>query len=87
MLDRTPDRLSGGQRHRIALARALAAVPAAVVCDETLASLDHATARLVLDALDAWRRATGSAVLLITHQDEVTARADRVLTLSGERLE
>ncbi|TDC55950.1 ABC transporter ATP-binding protein [Actinomadura sp. KC345] len=87
VLDRTPDRLSGGQRHRVVLARALAAVPSAVVCDETLASLDHTTVRLVLDVLDAWRRATGSAVLLITHQDEVAARADRVLTLSGGRLE
>ncbi|MFI0352568.1 ABC transporter ATP-binding protein [Actinomadura sp. 9N407] len=87
VLDRTPDRLSGGQRHRVMLARALAAVPAVVVCDETLASLDRTTARLVLGALDAWRRTTGSAVLLITHHDEVAAHADRVLTLSGERLE
>ncbi|MFB4313969.1 ABC transporter ATP-binding protein [Actinomadura sp. 21ATH] len=86
VLDRTPDRLSGGQRHRVVLARALAAVPDVLVCDETLAALDRTTTGLVLGALDAWRRATGSAVLLITHHDEVTAHTDRVLTLSGERL-
>jgi peptide/nickel transport system ATP-binding protein len=85
-LDRTPDQLSGGQRHRIALARALAAGPTALVCDETLAALDHVTAQQILDTLDGLRRDTGLPVLLITHQDRVARRADRILTLHEGRL-
>ncbi|GIG40597.1 ABC transporter ATP-binding protein [Cellulomonas phragmiteti] len=86
VLDRTPDRLSGGQRHRVALACALAADPAVLVCDETTAALDGATARLVLDALDDVRAATALPIVLVTHQDAVAARADRVLALRDGRL-
>lgn len=86
VLDRTPDRLSGGQRHRVALARALAAGPAALVCDETTAALDAATRRRLLDLLDHLRDLAGPPILLMTHQDDVAARADRVLTLTEGRL-
>ncbi|GAA2107098.1 ATP-binding cassette domain-containing protein [Streptomyces synnematoformans] len=85
--DRTPQLLSGGQRHRVALARALAAAPAVLVCDETTASLDRASTGLVLDALDRLRHDAGVPVLLITHQDAVAARADRILTLAEGRLQ
>ncbi|NLU79138.1 ABC transporter ATP-binding protein [Micromonospora sp. HNM0581] len=80
LLDRTPDRLSGGQRHRAALARAVAAVPTALVCDESTASLDRDTESRVLDSLDGLRR-DGTAVLLITHSDRVATRTDRILTI------
>lgn len=85
-LERTPDRLSGGQRHRAALARALAARPDMLVLDETLAALDRSTALLVLDTLEDWRGINCAPVLLITHQDAVADRADRVLTLSERRI-
>ncbi len=85
LLDRTPDRLSGGQRHRVALARAVAAAPAVLVCDESTASLDQDTEARVLDTLDGLRR-DGTAILLVTHSDRVAARADRVLTLHEGRL-
>lgn len=86
VLDRCADQLSGGQRHRVALARAVAAGPAVLVCDETTAALDHAGAQRILDALDTLRHETGLPVLLITHQDSVADRADRVLTLEEGRL-
>ena len=86
VLDRTPDQLSGGQRHRNALARALAAGPSALVCDETTAALDHDSAQQILDTLDQLRNDTGLPVLLITHQDPVARRADRILTLQEGRL-
>jgi peptide/nickel transport system ATP-binding protein len=85
LLDRTPERLSGGQRHRAALARAVAAAPAVVVCDESTASLDHDTETHVLETLDGLRR-DGTAILLVTHSDRVAARADRVLTIHEGRL-
>ncbi|MCL3861705.1 ABC transporter ATP-binding protein [Actinotalea sp. K2] len=81
-LERTPDRLSGGQRHRVALARAITAAPAVLLCDETTASLDARTEQRVLDALDHLRRDRGTPVLLITHRDHVATRCDRTLTLS-----
>lgn len=86
LLERTPDRLSGGQRHRLTLARAVAAAPAVLVCDESTASLDQATERQVLNALDDLRNRCGTPVLLITHQERVAARADRSLTLSEGQL-
>ncbi|WBB70907.1 ATP-binding cassette domain-containing protein [Micromonospora sp. WMMD812] len=86
VLDRTPDRLSGGQRHRVALARAVAATPTVLVCDESTASLDRDTEAHVLDTLDGLRRRDGTPVVLVTHSDRVAARTDRILTLSEGRL-
>ncbi|MGO2110658.1 MAG: ATP-binding cassette domain-containing protein, partial [Pseudoclavibacter sp.] len=86
LLDRTPDRLSGGQRHRVVLARAVAAAPAALVCDETTAALDHAAGERMLDTIDRLRRDAGMPVLFVTHQSAVTDRADRVLTLEKGHL-
>ncbi|GAA3660941.1 ABC transporter ATP-binding protein [Microbacterium marinilacus] len=86
LLDHTADQLSGGQRHRVALARAVAAGPAVLVCDETTAALDQESAQRILDTLDTLRRDTGLPVLLITHQDAVADRADRILTLQEGRL-
>lgn len=86
VLDRTSEELSGGQRHRVALARAAAAGPDVLVCDETTSSLDHGSAQRILDAVDALRHDTGVPVLLITHQESALARADRILTLAEGRL-
>ncbi|WP_309248091.1 ATP-binding cassette domain-containing protein [Rothia santali] len=84
VLDRVPARLSGGQRQRVALARALACEPSVLLADEATSALDAATARLVLDRLDALRRRRGLAVLLTTHDPEVAARADVVLEIDQD---
>lgn len=86
LLDRRPGRLSGGQQQRVAVARALAARPGVLICDEITASLDIRSRAAVLDLLDELR-GTGLAMILISHQPEVVARlADRTLTLDGGRL-
>ncbi|MEV4172740.1 ATP-binding cassette domain-containing protein [Nonomuraea sp. NPDC049709] len=83
---RYPAALSGGQRQRVALARALAGGPAVLLADEITAALDARTAGLVLDLIDTLRHDTGLAVLAVTHDPAVAARADRVLQVEGGRL-
>jgi len=82
LVSRMPQQLSGGQRHRVALARALCAEPAVLLLDEPLASLDPAVRRDVGDALQAARRASGAAMVLVTHDlDDALAIATHIMTL------
>ncbi|NNH73134.1 ATP-binding cassette domain-containing protein [Nocardia uniformis] len=78
---RHPRQLSGGQQQRAAIARALAAEPRILICDEITSSLDPGTQNMVIDLLDELRR-TGLALIVISHQDTVIDRlADTVLSL------
>ena len=87
VLDRTADSLSGGERRRAALLRAIAVHPDVLVLDEPTAGLDRASALAAMDLLLAMQRQRGLAIVLITHDAELaTAIADRVVTVSGGRL-
>jgi putative ABC transport system ATP-binding protein len=81
-----PDRLSGGEQQRIAVARALVHDPALVLADEPTGALDAETGRGVLQMLTALGREQGKAVLLVTHSDAIAHAADRVLVLESGRL-
>ncbi|MGE3342860.1 MAG: ABC transporter ATP-binding protein [Vicinamibacterales bacterium] len=85
---RSPASLSGGQQHRVALARALAADPAALLLDEPFASLDPELRAEVREAtLQALDGEGAPAVLLITHDvDEAAALADRIVVLLNRRI-
>jgi len=80
-----PPALSGGEKQRVAVARALAGDPAVVLADEPTGSLDPVSAGIIMDLLLDFHRA-GGTVILATHDDHLLAGARRVLVLDGGRL-
>jgi lipoprotein-releasing system ATP-binding protein len=84
--DRPPHTLSGGERQRIAVCRALLNRPALLLADEPTGNLDPTTAAQVLDAFLALARDDGAAVVLVTHDPAVAARADERWDLRDGRL-
>ena len=81
MGSRLPQQLSGGQLQRVAIARALVHRPALLLADEPTGNLDPTTAAKVMEALVAQSRVHGTSLVLVTHSEAATARADRVLHL------
>ena len=85
--DSFPDRLSGGEQQRIAVARAVAHRPSLVLADEPTGNLDRETEHNVLTLLGAMPRRDHTTVIAATHSPEVAARADRIVHLQDGRLE
>ncbi len=85
-LKRTPEELSGGERQRVAIARALAGEPRLILADEPTGNLDSARSREIVELLGSIAHERGAAVLLVTHDAEVAAFADRCCTLRDGRL-
>ena len=81
-----PDRLSGGEQQRLAIARALAHEPPLVLADEPTGNLDAETAAAVVALLDALVRERGTTVVMVTHSREVIGVADRVFAVQHGRL-
>ncbi len=81
-----PAELSGGERQRVAIARALVNSPRLLLADEPTGNLDRATGESILDALADLRARTGLTVLMVTHDERVAARADRVVRLADGRI-
>ena len=80
-----PSQLSGGEQQRVAIARALANDPPIVLADEPTGNLDSTTGRHIMDLLLNVRRARQSTLVLVTHDAELAALADRRLVLRDGR--
>jgi ABC-type lipoprotein export system ATPase subunit len=76
-----PAVLSGGERQRVAIARALANDPRLLLADEPTAALDYDSGMQVIDLLQDVRERRGTTVLVVTNDEEVARRADRILRL------
>lgn len=80
-LDHRPNQLSGGQQQRVAIARALVTEPGLILADEPTGNLDTKTSSEIMTLLEALHRDKGTALVVITHDPEVAARADRRIEL------
>jgi len=78
-----PAQLSGGEQQRVAIARALAKNPKLLLCDEPTGALDYQTGKAVLKLLQDTCRKKGKTVVVITHNQAITAMADRVITVKN----
>lgn len=85
LLKRTLGKLSGGQRRRIDIARALLHRPKILILDEPTTGLDPQTRRLLWNVIEGLRRSEGMTVLLTTHYMEEAAEADYVVIIDGGR--
>lgn len=80
-----PRNLSGGQQQRIAIARSLVTNPQLILCDEPTASLDHKSAKMVMDMLSRLSL-EDRAVIVVTHDVRLKKYADRTIYVSGGRI-
>jgi putative ABC transport system ATP-binding protein len=84
-LNNKPNQLSGGQQQRVAIARAIINQPALLLADEPTGALDSQTTAEVLDIFDALHRG-GMTVVMVTHEDDVAARAEKIVHFRDGRI-
>ncbi len=84
--DHLPGQLSGGEQQRVAIARALATEPRVVLADEPTGNLDSATGAEIIELLTRLSQEHGQTIVLVTHDPDVAARAQRVLRMQDGRL-
>jgi putative ABC transport system ATP-binding protein len=81
-----PSQLSGGEQQRVAIARAIAPRPPLIFADEPTGNLDHATGETIVEVLFRRRAETGATLVVITHDETLAERCDRIVTLADGRI-
>ncbi len=85
--DHLPRQMSGGEQQRVALARAFAGEPRILFADEPTGNLDPETGRQIIDLLFSLRDRCATALVLVTHDEKLAARCDRIYRLARGTLE
>ena len=84
--DHRPGLLSGGEQQRVAIARSVANAPRVLLADEPTGNLDPDTAKDVFHHLSVVTRATGTAALVVTHNQQLALNMDSILTISDGKI-
>src|SRR5579871_5095837 len=79
--DAFPHQISGGEQQRVAIARALINSPPLLIADEPTGNLDTRTSHEIMETLVALNREQGLTILVVTHESDIAAYADRILTM------
>lgn len=85
-LDSLPNNLSGGQQQRVAIARALASKPSIILADEPTGNLDSRTSDDVISLLKVTSEQFHQTIVMITHNPDIAARADRIIRIEDGRI-
>ena len=85
-MDHRPTELSGGQQQRVGIARALVKEPSVLLADEPTGNLDTSSTAEILNIISELNQVNGITVIVVTHERDVAARADRIITISDGRV-
>lgn len=85
-LDNFPSQLSGGEQQRVAIARALAKKPKLLLCDEPTGALDYMTGKSILKLLQDTGRKNDMTIVIITHNQALTAMSDRIIKVRAGKV-
>ena len=86
-VDHFPAQLSGGEQQRVAIARALSRAPKLILADEPTGNLDTKTGRHIVDLLFGLQRRRGATLILVTHDERLTAACERTIRMADGRIE
>lgn len=84
---RFPQELSGGQQQRVAIARAMIKNPKLLLCDELTGALDTHSSRTVLEAVEKMNREYSTTIVIITHNEAISAMAHRIIWIKDGRID
>jgi len=85
-LDHKPPQLSGGEKQRVAIARAVVNRPRLLLCDEPTGNLDSESGKQIIELLDELNKKNRTTVIVVTHEEKIAQRADRVFRIKDGKI-